>query len=195
VKAPTRSEEPQSAATALVIEEQAALRRVATIVAHGVPPIELFRAVSDEVCRLFGTDFAAVGKFDPDGSAIDLTGADRTQERWEVTEFLATAEVFRTGRSARTDRASWEAAEDETADRLRSLGVASMVASPIIVEGRHYPAAPRHAWRISRSSLQRRLRMRPRVMLSRALPASRRHCGEWRRWSRVERNPTRSAWP
>jgi GAF domain-containing protein len=79
VNAATRSEEPKSAATALGIEEQAALRRVATIVAQGVPPIELFWAVSDEVCRLFGTDLAAVGRFDPDGSAIYLTGAGRTK--------------------------------------------------------------------------------------------------------------------
>ena len=37
---------------ARLAEEQAALRRVATLVAHGVPPEEVFAAVAEEVGRL-----------------------------------------------------------------------------------------------------------------------------------------------
>jgi PAS domain S-box-containing protein len=131
-------------ALAELADEQAALRRVATMVARGARPNEVFRAVSDEVGRLFGTEFAAVGRFEPgpgsvsrffSSGALDLVGADRTQERWEVADFLASAEVFRTGRSARADAARWESEEGETAERLRSLGIVSSVASPIVVEG------------------------------------------------------------
>ena len=42
------------ASLARLAEEQAALRRVATLVAQGVPPVEIFSAVSDEAAGLFG---------------------------------------------------------------------------------------------------------------------------------------------
>jgi signal transduction histidine kinase len=116
-------------------DERAALLRVATLVAQGARPMDVFWAVSDEVGRLFRTEFAAVGKFEPEGRALDLVGAGRTHERWEVADFLASAEVFRTGRSARADATRWESEEGETAERLRSLGIVSSVASPIVVEG------------------------------------------------------------
>jgi signal transduction histidine kinase len=121
-------------------DEQAALRRVATLVARGVRPVEIFWAVSEEVARLFGSDQAAVGRFDPDGPAIVLVGLEKTQERWELDDFLASAEVFRTGRSARADEISWASAGGPTATRLRSLGLVSTVASPIIVDGRLWGA-------------------------------------------------------
>jgi GAF domain-containing protein len=116
-------------------DEQAALRRVATLVARGAQTNEVFWAVSDEVGRLFGTELAAVGRFEADGRELDLVGAGRTHERWEVADFLASAEVFRTGRSARADAPLWESAEGDTAERLRSLGIVSTVASPVVVEG------------------------------------------------------------
>jgi PAS domain S-box-containing protein len=121
-------------------DEQAALRRVATLVARGVRPVEIFWAVSEEVGRLFGSDQAAVGRFDPDGPAIVLVGIGKTQERWELDDFLASAEVFRTGRPARADEISWASAGGPTAARLRSLGLVSTVASPIIVDGRLWGA-------------------------------------------------------
>src|SRR5260221_6938504 len=52
-------------------EEQAALRRVATLVARGAQPNEVFWAVSDEVGRLFGTELAAVGRFEPDPDSVN----------------------------------------------------------------------------------------------------------------------------
>ena len=55
-------------------DEQAALRRVATLVAAGVQPADLFSAVSQEVAQLFGTELATVGRFDPDGPANVVVG-------------------------------------------------------------------------------------------------------------------------
>ena len=55
-------------------DEQAALRRVATLVAAGLEPDELFTAVSDEVARLFTADGAGVGRFEPDGFAVVTVG-------------------------------------------------------------------------------------------------------------------------
>ena len=122
-------------ALAQLADEQAALRRVATLVAQAARPIEVFWAVSDEVSRLFGGQPAAVGRFEPDGKTLDLVGSGQLHERWELADFLASAEVLRTGRPARTTQASWASAAGETAERLRSLGIVSTVACPIVVDG------------------------------------------------------------
>lgn len=116
-------------------DERAALLRVATLVAQGARPMEVFWAVSDEVGRLFRTGLAAVGRFELDGRVLAWVGAtDRTYERWELADFLVPAVVLRTGRSARADAARWESAEGKIAESLRARGIVSIVASPIAVE-------------------------------------------------------------
>ena len=45
--------------------EQAALRRVATLVARAAPPHEVFAAVAEEVGRLLAADFAVLVRYDP----------------------------------------------------------------------------------------------------------------------------------
>ncbi|HWX09152.1 MAG TPA: GAF domain-containing protein, partial [Gaiellaceae bacterium] len=47
-----------------LLDEQAALRRVATLVAGGIEPDELFVAVSDEVARLVDAEITTIGRFD-----------------------------------------------------------------------------------------------------------------------------------
>ena len=46
-------------------EEQAALRRVATLVAQATPPEAVFAAVAEEVGRLLAVDFAILVRYDP----------------------------------------------------------------------------------------------------------------------------------
>ena len=46
-------------------EEQAALRRVATFVAAGPPPEQVFGFVAEEVANLFRAESTAVIRFDP----------------------------------------------------------------------------------------------------------------------------------
>ena len=53
-------------------EEQAALRRVATLVARGVPPAEVFASVTEEVGRLLGTDLAGMARYKSDDTVIVL---------------------------------------------------------------------------------------------------------------------------
>jgi signal transduction histidine kinase len=60
----------------------------------------------------------------------------RVETRVELRDYLAPALVWRTGRSAQIDEEVWRSASDPAADLLRELGIRSMVASPIIVEGR-----------------------------------------------------------
>jgi GAF domain-containing protein len=53
--------------------EQAALRRVATLVASGARPAEVFTAVADELGRLIGAEATFVSRIDhPSGSAVSL---------------------------------------------------------------------------------------------------------------------------
>jgi signal transduction histidine kinase len=129
-------------------EEQAALRRVATLVAHGVRPDDVFSAVSEEVGRLFGTGTAGVVRFDHDGPAIVFVGVSKNVEavvpigtRWQLDDALASAQVYRTGRSARIDAVDWSTASGPVAPAGRRLGVVSTVASPIVVEGRLWGTA------------------------------------------------------
>jgi GAF domain-containing protein len=49
-------------------EEQAALRRVATLLARGAPPAEVLATVTEEAGRLLGENYAAMTRYDPGGS-------------------------------------------------------------------------------------------------------------------------------
>ncbi|MDT7624261.1 MAG: hypothetical protein QOF99_5162, partial [Pseudonocardiales bacterium] len=53
-----------------VAEEQAALRRVATLVAAAAAPEEVFAAVAEEVGRLLQVDYTILSRFEPDRVAI-----------------------------------------------------------------------------------------------------------------------------
>ena len=123
-------------------DEQAALRRVATLVARGVSPDELFSAVSDEVGRLFGSAQAAIGRYEPDGSSVVYVGISQGLStmpigtRWPLEDFLASTTVYRTGRPARQEQRDYETATGEIADTLRELNTVSRVGAPILVEGK-----------------------------------------------------------
>jgi signal transduction histidine kinase len=53
---------------------------------------------------------------------------------------MASAEVYRTGRSARVDAMDWSSASGPVAGAARRMGIVSSVASPIVVEGRLWGA-------------------------------------------------------
>src|SRR3954452_4601762 len=55
-------------------EEHAALRRVATLVAAGAPPADLFETVCAEVAQLVGAEGAALSRFEIDGMVTALGG-------------------------------------------------------------------------------------------------------------------------
>jgi signal transduction histidine kinase len=121
-------------------EEQAALRRIATLVAHGMPPAELFSAVADEMARLLPADSAFVAHLEPDSSvallAVGGRGADKfvPGEHWQLDPRGPIAAVLRTGRPARTDE--FDQASGEVKERIERSEVRSSVVTPIVVEGR-----------------------------------------------------------
>jgi PAS domain S-box-containing protein len=122
--------------------EESALRRLATLIAEGLPPAEIFSAVSEEVGRLFSSDLTVLARFDADGPASvvmgvakDVTGMP-VGSRWELEDGLAAARVYRTGRSARIDAVEWSDLNTPIGALARRVGVVSTVSCPIHVEGR-----------------------------------------------------------
>ncbi len=117
---------------------EAALRRVATLVAHAAPADELFAAVTEEVGRLVAADYARMGRYDSDDRLISLAAWSSSGEhiavgnRWPPAGELTTY-ISRTGRPARMDLAD---ASGPLAADARGQGTRSAVGVPIIVEGR-----------------------------------------------------------
>ena len=133
---------------ARLLAEQAALRRVATLVARGIDPGEIFLAVAEEIRRLLDADTVGIGRFELDGTAVVVSGAvgelpdsSPAGTRLELRDYLAPAVVWRTGRAAQVDEDQWSSVSDPDADRVRELGFQSEVASPIMVEGRLWGVA------------------------------------------------------
>ena len=93
-----------------IADEQAALRRVATLVAEAAPPADVFAAVAEEVGRLLAVDAAAVRRYLADGTAEILAQWSRTGEvipvglRAQPVRGTVTATVRETRRPARVDR-------------------------------------------------------------------------------------------
>ena len=90
-------------------EEQAALRRVAALVARGVAPEEVFAAVVEEIGRLLPVEYAGMGRYEPDRSVTYLaawgTAFEDAADGDQLTlggKNLATI-VFETGRPGRID--------------------------------------------------------------------------------------------
>jgi GAF domain-containing protein len=120
-------------------EEQAALRRVATLVARGVAPEEVFAAVAEEVERVLPVNFAHVGRYAPEGAVTVLGVSGTTAHEFPVGrqwtlggDNLATI-VYETGRPGRID--GYRGASGLLGDTGRELGIRSSAGTPIIVEG------------------------------------------------------------
>jgi PAS domain S-box-containing protein len=119
-------------------DEQAALRRVATLVARESLPEELFAVVAEEVGRLMNVPLVALARYEPDGSAIQLVGG-WGEGAVPIGRYLLDGpsgflSVWETRKPART--ADSTDLPGEIAAARRQLGLKSSVASPILVEGR-----------------------------------------------------------
>jgi signal transduction histidine kinase len=121
-------------------DEQSALRRVATLVAHGVPASRLFETVTREVGQSVGADLARMERYESDGTVTALAAWSRepgvrpaVDRRFALEGTSIAAEVRRTGRPARVD--SFDGATGPIAEEARELGIVSSVGCPIVVGG------------------------------------------------------------
>jgi signal transduction histidine kinase len=121
-------------------EEQAALRRVATMIAQERSPEEVFARVAEEVGRIGGAETAVIHRFDPDGQSTIVASHGKLQEtfwvgsRWALEGNSVAAGVYRTARPVRFDQ--YETSSGSIAVSAQALGIRSGVGSPIVVTGR-----------------------------------------------------------
>jgi signal transduction histidine kinase len=121
-------------------EEQAALRRVATLVAQRVSSTTLFEAVTREVGLLCDAELARTERYEADGSVTGVGAWSRAEGQLVVgtrivLEGASIADLVRaTGDPARID--SFADASGPIADEARTLGIRSSVGCPIVVGGR-----------------------------------------------------------
>ncbi|HME03840.1 MAG TPA: PAS domain S-box protein, partial [Solirubrobacteraceae bacterium] len=119
--------------TRMLVQEQAALRRVATLVAEGHGADDLLQAVAVEVGQLLGADATRLLRYEQDGTALVVAAhgasdaeiglGDLDPEQSNVWKHIA-ENVRSTGRSG------------ALAESLLAPGIAAAFASPIIVSGR-----------------------------------------------------------
>ena len=124
----------------VLAETQAALRRVATLVARGASPDEVFAATTAEAGRLLESDATALCRYEADSTATVVAAAPAANVdvsiggRFSVDGENLLGVVSRTGRAARRD--SFEDASGGLAELARRIGVRSAVEAPVRVEGR-----------------------------------------------------------
>ena len=125
-----------------IADEQASLRRVATLVARGVEPSEVFDAVADEVRRWMDSTVCGLWRFETTGEMTLLASAaadPALQARWPVGTRTPiegntlVSEVLRTGGPARMD--DYQEAVGAVAEQVRYVGVRAAVGVPVIVDG------------------------------------------------------------
>jgi signal transduction histidine kinase len=125
-------------------EEQAALRRVATLVAGQTGAEDIFAAVAEEAGRLLRADVGGVCRYEPDGGATIVAAWSAGDVHVPVGRRIpldgesATAIVLRSGTPARLD--SYDGRSGPLAELMRGLGIHSSVGAPIIVDGRVWGA-------------------------------------------------------
>jgi GAF domain-containing protein len=123
-------------------EDQAALRRVATLVARAAPSEQVFAAVTEEVGRVLSVDINVLARYDPDGTETVLgiwtrSGAappTPVGSRFKLGGRNVSTLVFQKGRPARID--DYADSTGPVGDYSRDVGIRASVGVPISVEGR-----------------------------------------------------------
>jgi signal transduction histidine kinase len=127
-----------------LVEEQAALRRVATLVARGAPAETLFAVVAEQVAQVLRVPLVSIVRYEPDGAATERASVSPrgamfpVGTRWSLEGTNVVAQVLESGRPARIDDHS--GLTGAIAEACRSAGIRSTVGSPIAVAGRLWGA-------------------------------------------------------
>jgi signal transduction histidine kinase len=120
--------------------EQAALRRVATLVARESPAAEVFAAVAEEVGRVLQVQDTRILRYESDETATVLASWGKLGRdipvgtRWRLDGENVSTKVLRTAQAVRKDY--YGDASGDIGDRVQERGIRSAVGTPILVEGR-----------------------------------------------------------
>ena len=126
-----------------LLDEQAALRRVATLIAKESPPAEVFEAVAEEVGRLMSIEGTRIYRYECDDTATVIGGwklplALKVGDRVSLEGDSVAARVLQTKLPARRD--NYADATGSLARILQEEGIRSAVGCPISVGGRLWGA-------------------------------------------------------
>ena len=127
-----------------VINEQSALRRIATLVAQDADPGTIFDAVCEETGRIFEASTVNLARFTDDGLNVTMAGWSHRGVHIPTGSVLP-LEGESINNLVREKRApgrydTYERAAGPLAARLRELGVRSEVGAPVLVDGRVWGA-------------------------------------------------------
>ena len=135
---------PEKTGENRIFGEQAALRRVATLVAEAASPEEVLAAVTEEAGRLLHASYATMARYEPDGVRTVVAAWGGARPTFPVGaqgrlggQNVATL-VFQTGRPARID--DQDDASGPIGEAVRELGIRAAVGVPVTVEGRLWGA-------------------------------------------------------
>ena len=126
-----------------LLEEQAALRRVATVVAENTPPEKVFSAVNEQVARLLDVDGTRLMRYEADGTVTFVASWGEPTivpagTRMALDGSNIGSLVRSSGRPARIE--DYKDAPGSLAAIARERGVRSTVGAPITVAGRLWGA-------------------------------------------------------
>lgn len=138
--AATRDRQEITGEVTALATQQAALRAVATLVARGAEPSEVYRVAVAELARGLGVEHVTLVGYDEDDVGVVLATRDSPDrmamtvgERFSLDGHSLSAQIVDTGTPARID--DYSAAEGPIADRMRGLNVCSGVGAPVVVDG------------------------------------------------------------
>ncbi len=129
-----------------LVQEQAALRRVAMLVARDAPARVVFESVCEEVAAVLGVTTTNLVRYEDDGTASVVGAwAQVGAPLMPVASVplppdggTVAPRVQRSGRTVRVD--DYSGLDDVLARRLRGVGIRSAVGAPIVVAGRLWGA-------------------------------------------------------
>jgi PAS domain S-box-containing protein len=128
----------------IIADEQAALRRIATLVAEGAEPRTVFDAVCEETGRLIKAASVNLDHFTPDGANLVMSGWSLhgthvpAGTRLPLEGDSINALIRRTQAPSRID--SYQGVSGRLAARLRELGIRSEVGALVVVNGNPWGA-------------------------------------------------------